>query len=161
MPFPPALLGMLPGISIRKEHVQSRSRGGSDQRCRKTFAHPILLFLFSPGLLGRPPRRGSSSFHRLQLHPLPTIQNLLGETRHLQGFGARGGLGRARGPSAAVGGAPLPAEPAKGDVGEGVAKPPQGKRGAGENSDVHFGDSTHSAGCFTSPLSPFTFCWWG
>lgn len=161
MLFPPVLSGMLPGISICKERTQSRICGGLDQWCRKTFAHPILLFLFSPGLLGGPSDRGSSSFHPLQLHPLPTVQNLLGETCHLQGLGARGGLGRARGPPAAVGGAALTADPAEGDVREGVAEPPQAKRGAGEKSDIHFGDSTHSAGHFTSRLSPFSFCWGG
>lgn len=121
---------------------------------RLGFAHPTLTFPFPSGLLGGSPGWGSSSFHHLQLHPVPTSQDLLRETRHLQGLRARGGLGRARGPAAAVGGAALPTEPAKGDVREGLAQTsPQDKRGAGEHSasvpEPVLGQ------CLASPLSPF------
>lgn len=105
----------------RKEHkppaMLFRDPGSSpSSKLRLVFAHTILLFPFSPGLLGRSPDWGSSSLHHLQLHPLPASQNLLGETRHLQRLRAGGGLGRARGPAAAVGGASLPTDPAEGDV---------------------------------------------
>lgn len=79
---PPAMLFRYPGSS-------------APSKLRLVFAHPILLFPFSPGLLGGSPGWGSSSLHHLQLHPLPTSQNLLGETRHLQRLRAGGGLGRA------------------------------------------------------------------
>lgn len=116
------------------------------------FAHPIP---FSPGLLGGPPGRGGSRLHHLQLHPLPTSQKLLGETRHLQGPGAGGGLGGARGAAAAVGGAALPAGPAEGHVREGVARPARGReRGWGSSGS---GDSACPDEHLASPLSPFGF----
>jgi len=108
---PPAMLFREPGSS-------------PSSRLRLAFAHPIFLFPFSPGLLGGTLGWCGSSLHHLQLHLLPPSQNLLGETRHFQRFWARGGLGRARGPPATVGGASFPTDPAERDVWEGVAEPP-------------------------------------
>lgn len=126
-------------IQGRREHsppgLPFRDAGFSrSSTLRLGFKHPTLAFPFPPGLLGGPPGWGSRSLHHLQLHPVPASQDLLGETRHLQGLRARGGLGRARGPAAAVGGAALPTEPPQGDVREGLTQTSlQDERGAGEH----------------------------